>query len=139
MKIFFKILAATAAMAGLCLLIYELYRRYEEKDNRCSDGTLKHFINRGLKKKADDGDTIADYRYDDDDDLFDDDFFADLDGVSHAVEVEIEDTAEELTDAVSEAVEDISEAAEDVADAVEDAVEDNFGLSEEELEQLLDN
>lgn len=134
MKIFFKILAATAVMAGICLLIYELYRRWEKKDSDCSDGTLKHFINRGLKKSADDGDIIADYRYDDDDELFDDDFFADLDGGSHEVEVEIDESAIELpASAEGSSAEGSSD------DDGEIITDDGFGLSEDELEQLLDN
>lgn len=69
MKNLFKILAAVVLMAGVCLAVYELFRRWDEGSRKCSDGTLKHFIDRGLRKK-DDEDTIADYRDEEDDDLY---------------------------------------------------------------------
>jgi len=114
MKNLFKILAAMVVMAGVCLLVYELFRKWDESGRKCSDGTLKHFINNGLRKKGSDvEDIIGDYR-DEDDDFFDDDFFADLDG-SSKVEVEVEDSS-----------------ADDDVPPVE------FDLSEDALEQLLD-
>jgi|GEM_PF-1607409 len=121
MKNLFKILAAMTVMAGVCLVVYELFRRWDERGRECSEGTLRHFAGKGLRKK-DAEDTIADYRYDDDDDLFDDDFFADLDGGSDKVEVEVEEAS-------------AADAADDADDS--DAGAD-FDLSEDALEQLLD-
>ncbi|MBE6758623.1 MAG: hypothetical protein E7554_00845 [Ruminococcaceae bacterium] len=118
MKNILKVLAAMAVMAGVCLAVYELFRRWDEYRREQPNAGLRSFINHGLrKKKADDDDyAIADYRDDDDDFLFDDDFFADLDG-SGKVEVEIEENAGD----------------DDDAPAV------SFDLSEDALEQLLDN
>ncbi len=121
MKNLLKVLAAVAVMAGVCFAIYELFLRWDEHRRRQPNATLKSFIEHGLRRKKaeDDEYFIADYRDDDDDFLFDDDFFADLDG-SGKVEVEtVEETA--------------AEADEDDTPAV------TFDLSEDALEQLLDN
>ena len=125
MKNLFKVLAAVAVMAGVCFAVYELFLRWDEHRRRQPNATLKSFIDHGLRRKKteeDDDYFIADYRDEDDDFLFDDDFFADLDG-STSVEVEIEDAP--------------------AAAAVEDDEDDepavSFDLSEEALEQMLDS
>ena len=129
MKVFLKILAATVVMAGVCLLVYELFRRWDEGGRKRSDLDLRRYLGKD-RKKIKDEDTIADYRYDDDDDLFDDDFFADLDGVSHNVEVEVEDDADNTSVIVLSGDDD------DDDDVISD---EGFDLSEDALEQLLDN
>lgn len=124
MKNLLKVLAAIAVMAGVCFAVYELFLRWDEHRRKQPNATLKSFIDHGLRrKKAEDDDYfIADYRDEDDDYLFDDDFFADLDG-SNSVEVEIEDSPAAVSD----------DADEDDEPAV------SFDLSEEALEQLLDS
>lgn len=103
MKNLLKIIAAAAVMAGVCLLVYELFRRWDEGGRKCSDGTLKHFINKGLRTKNDE-DTIADYR-DEEDDPFED-FYADPDAAEKCADDDVppvefdlsEDALEQLLD-----------------------------------------
>lgn len=121
MKNLLKVLAAVAVMAGVCFAVYELFLRWDEHRRKQPNATLKSFINSGLSRRRKiekDDYFIADYR-DEDDDLFDDDFFADLDG-STTVEVELEASASSVDD-------------------IDDEPAVSFDLSEDALEQLLDS
>lgn len=96
MKIFFKIFAAVAVLAGLVLLAVEIMRRRDEDDKRKSDRALRRLV----RERRDAGqDTIADYRYDDDDD----EFFTDFDNADDAVSADdIDDEPAEDTFYLSE-------------------------------------
>ncbi len=151
MKTFFKVITALLAAVGAVLLTMKIIDAISrsDKDNKriaLFKGNLnlsKPGKRTKLSKTADKlSDEIADYRFEEDDDLY-----ADLKDTAEYTAEALSDLADELIkeaqDICAELTDSVEDILDDIGEAVQDAVEESDiseildGISEDDLDKLL--